>query len=115
MMLFIMFFAILNVLFESSIAIDFLCNYKTSGEKSISVLSVSEVLEGVFGDITDFNKGDVNLYCLLQAEFFAVDDEIVYFLDEKFLPEKKMIIMSATIGSGLYQILYKHRKIHFYE
>lgn len=57
--------------------------------------------EDVFGEITDFNKVDVNLYSLLQAECFAVGDENVYFLDEKFLPGVKMIIVSATIASEL--------------
>lgn len=95
--------------------IDTLCNCKTSGEKKYVKCERIGSLEGVFGDITDFNKVNVNLYGLLQAEYFAVDDEYVYFLDEKFLPETKMIIMSATVDVELYRLLYRHRKIHFYE
>ncbi len=69
----------------------------------------------MFSEVTDLNKVDVNLYGLLQSEYFAIDDENVYFLDEKFLPEVKMIIMSATVDYKLYQMLYNQRKIHFYE
>lgn len=95
--------------------IDALCNCKTSGEKKYIRCEHIGSLEGVFGDITDFNKVDVNLYGLLQAECFAVDDDNVYFLNEKFLPETKMIIMSATIDAELYHMLYRYRKIHLYE
>ncbi len=95
--------------------IDAICNYKTSGEKKYIRCEHIGSLEGVFGDITDFNKVDVNLYGLLQAECFAVDDDNVYFLNEKFLPETKMIIMSATIDAELYHMLYRYRKIHLYE
>ncbi|MCM1231666.1 MAG: DEAD/DEAH box helicase family protein [Ruminococcus flavefaciens] len=95
--------------------IDTLCNCKTSGKKKYIRCGRIGSLKGVFGDITDFDKVDVNLYGLLQAECFAVDDEYVYFLDEKFLPETKMIIMSATVDVELYRLLYRYRKIHFYE
>lgn len=64
--------------------IDALCNYKTSGEKKYICCESIGSLEGVFGDITDFNKVDVNLYSLLQAEYFAVDDDNVYFLNDFF-------------------------------
>lgn len=95
--------------------IDTLCNCRTSSEKKYIKYEHIGSLEGVFGEITDFNKVDVNLYGLLQAECFAVDDDNVYFLDEKFLPEVKMIIMSATIDAELYRMLYRHRKIHLHE
>lgn len=95
--------------------IDFLCDCRTSREKKYVCCKRIGSLEGMFGEVTDLNKVDVNLYGLLQSECFAVDDEDVYFLDEKFLPEVKMIIMSATVDSTLYQMLYSRRKIHFYE
>ncbi len=95
--------------------IDTLCNYKTSGDKKYIRCERIGSLDGVFGEITDFNKVDVNLYGLLQAEYFAVDDDSVYFLNEKFFPETKMIIMSATIDAKLYHMLYRHRKIHLHE
>lgn len=79
--------------------IDFLCNCKMSGEKKYIRCERIGSLKGVFSEVTDLNKVDVNLYGLLQAECFAVDDEYVYFLDEKFFPEVKMIIMSATVDS----------------
>lgn len=95
--------------------IDTLCNCKISDEKNYVRCERIDNLEGVFGDITDFNKVDVNLYGLLQSECFAVDDKTVYFLNEKFLPETKMIIMSATVDAELYRQLYRYRTIHFYE
>lgn len=45
--------------------IDVLCNCKISGEKKYIKYKHIGSLEGVFGEITDFNKVDVNLYGLL--------------------------------------------------
>ena len=62
--------------------------------------------ENIFSEITDFDKVDVNLYGLIKAEYFAVDNNYVHFLDEKYLPKRKLIIMSATVDSELYKKIY---------
>lgn len=96
--------------------IDYLCSCKPSDTKTYYTQCRSiNNSENIFSEITDFDKVDVNLYGLIKAEYFAVDNNYVHFLDEKYLPKRKLIIMSATVDSELYKKIYPYRKIHFYE
>lgn len=95
--------------------IDFLCSCKYEHEKTkyIKCERIAE-FEDVSDEITDIDKVSCNLYGLIRAEYFAVDDYFVHFLDERYLPRRKLIIMSATIDDELYRRVYLYRDIFFY-
>ena len=52
------------------------------------------------GDLNGINS---NIYGLINAEITYSDSEKVLFVDKKDLPNRKIIIMSATIDSELYK------------
>lgn len=95
--------------------IDFLCSCKYEHEKTkyVKCDRIAE-FEDVSDEITDIDKVSCNLYGLIRAEYFAVDDYFVHFLDERYLPRRKLIIMSATIDDEVYRRVYPYRDIFFY-
>lgn len=64
------------------------------------------------GDLNGINS---NIYGLINAEITYSDSEKVLFVDKKDLPNRKIIIMSATIDSELYKKFFPERNIIRYE
>ncbi len=82
--------------------IKLLCEYGNKSEIEYMKSETISDLDSIYDEITDIDKVDCNLYGLLKANYFAVGNNTVSFIDEKKLLDRKIIILSATIDHKLY-------------
>lgn len=63
-------------------------------------------------EIQDF---DSNIIGLLRSEYAYITNTEIHFIEEKKMPDCKVILLSATVDPELYRMLYPNRSIDYYE
>ena len=58
---------------------------------------------------------DFNFYDLINAKAVITSDDYIYFSNMRTLPDKKIIMVSATASEFIYKNMFPDRNIHYHE